>query len=417
MSKEKQARIAFVDLLFCWPPNGGADVDLYHVLEELARRNVEFVLYVPHFDGVMGRGCLDPARVPFPVELLELKKGAQQCQDLMHTIQKAVSDWNPDAVVLTHGYAMKAPLALALRQYPLAGRYYAHELLCARNPLRFQDGAPCPYNYLDYPDHCRRCALEMLGREIRSTTPSAWAQDYLLARAYTVGYHAATLNALESMKHIIVYNTELRASLGKYRDKAVVIPGGVSNTAPEPCQRPPVSFPANKTIIFMPGRVQDPAKGLSVLIEAGARLLRRREDFHIIATHYDPMWRGPFFSSTGWLDHEEARALMSHAAICVVPSLWQEPFGLVAVEAMMAGLPVCASDLGGLRDIIVHNETGYLFPAGDAGALARGLEKLLDNPSLRASMGAAGRQRVLAQYTWPAIVDNHYLPLIESLLS
>ena len=218
------------------------------------------------------------------------------------------------------------------------------------------------------------------------------------------------------MKHIIVYNRQLADELGKYRDKAVVIPGELPIMNPTKPIRHPLSCRREK-IIFMSGRVEDPAKGLSILIEAGARLLRHRNDFHIVTTHPDPMWRGPFFSSLGWLDHAQARALMTHADICVVPSLWQEPFGLVALEAMMAGIPVCASDTGGLHDILVPHETGYLFPPGDAGALARWLEILLDDEYKCHTMGVAGRNRALMHYTWNTIVDKQYLPLIESLLS
>ncbi|HOH31283.1 MAG TPA: glycosyltransferase, partial [Candidatus Hydrogenedentes bacterium] len=93
------------------------------------------------------------------------------------------------------------------------------------------------------------------------------------------------------------------------------------------------------------------------------------------------------------------------------------PFGLVAVEAMMAGVPVCASDTGGLRDIVKHQDTGFLFPPGDAGALAHALEVLLDDDSRCQAMGRAGRDRACNSYTWSMVVDNYYLPLIESLLS
>ncbi len=409
-------RIAVVDLLFCWPPNGGADVDLYHVLEGLTHLGVDVTLFVPHFKGVMGRGCVSGPPLPFPVEVLEVGKGEQR-GPIIEAIKDAVEAWRPDAVVLTHGYALKAHLALALQHYPLAGRYYAHELLCARDPLRFKDNMPCPYNYLDHPDRCRRCALETLGPEIRAGNPKAWAQDYLLAEAYTAGYHKTATRALDAMERIIVYNTQLKTEIGKYRDKVVVIPGGVSDVVPEADQLPAFSLPKDKKIIFMSGRVEDPAKGLSVLIEAGARLLRRRDDFHIAATHFDPMWRGPFFSSTGWLDHTQSRALMTRTDICVVPSLWQEPFGLVAVEAMIAGVPVCASNTGGLRDSIGNNETGFLFPPGDATTLAHQLERLLEDDALRKKMGTAGRSRAKKQFTWKYIIDNHYLPLIESLTS
>ncbi|HOC68135.1 MAG TPA: glycosyltransferase family 4 protein [Candidatus Hydrogenedentes bacterium] len=417
MANKKSARIAFVDLLFCWPPQGGADVDLYHVLEALTGHDLDIKLYVPHFEGIMGRGVVSMPQLPFQVEILEIPRRHQNRSAILGVLREAVTTWNPEAVILTHGYALKAHLALALQDYPLAGRYYAHELFCARDSLRFKNNLPCPYNYLDHADICRRCALKTLGPQIRTGRAGAWTQEYLLAEAYARAYHSVAISALETMKRVVVYNHQLEETLGKYRDKAMVIPGGVPTGEPSPACQSASLFPPNKKIVFMSGRAEDPAKGLSVLIEAGARLLRHRQDFHIVITHYDPMWRGPFFSSTGWLDHVQARALMAHATICVVPSLWQEPFGLVAVEAMMAGVPVCASDTGGLRDIVKHQDTGFLFPPGDAGALAHALEVLLDDDNRCRAMGRAGRDRACNSYTWSMVVDNYYLPLIESLLS
>ena len=74
---------------------------------------------------------------------------------------------------------------------------------------------------------------------------------------------------------------------------------------------------------------------------------------------------------------------------------WNEPFGLVLVEAMMCGKPVVASDVSGPREIVVPGETGFLFPAGDHVAMARYLDRLLSDADLRAWMGQNARRRAL----------------------
>src|SRR5262249_33193253 len=79
--------------------------------------------------------------------------------------------------------------------------------------------------------------------------------------------------------------------------------------------------------------------------------------------------------------------------IGVVPSVWPEPMGLVAVEAMLLGCPVIASDVGGLSDVVDHERTGLLIPPGDPGMLAATLDRLLDEPALRQRLGDAGRVR------------------------
>lgn len=78
----------------------------------------------------------------------------------------------------------------------------------------------------------------------------------------------------------------------------------------------------------------------------------------------------------------------------LVPSLWPEPFGIVALEAMAFGRPVIASNTGGLADIVVDGETGVLVPPGDSDSLRRAMERLMVDSSLRKRLGQAGRERV-----------------------
>jgi L-malate glycosyltransferase len=77
----------------------------------------------------------------------------------------------------------------------------------------------------------------------------------------------------------------------------------------------------------------------------------------------------------------------------------REAFGLVAAEAMRAGLPVVASNVGGLADIVQHHTTGLLTPPKDPATLAAHLAQLLDNPDLRTQMGTAGRRHAHQHYT------------------
>ena len=79
--------------------------------------------------------------------------------------------------------------------------------------------------------------------------------------------------------------------------------------------------------------------------------------------------------------------------IAVVPSTEPEPFGFVAVEAMAAGKPVVAADHGGLTEIVVPNQTGMLVEPNNAKALARALERLILDKTLRKRLGKAGKDR------------------------
>lgn len=92
-------------------------------------------------------------------------------------------------------------------------------------------------------------------------------------------------------------------------------------------------------------------------------------------------------------------ALFEASDIMVFPSRFQESFGLVLVEAMRAGLPVVASTVGGVPEIVRDGETGWLYPSGDIGRLLDRVLALMRDPGLRRRMGAAGRQRFLDCYT------------------
>ncbi|NBL65787.1 glycosyltransferase [Flavobacterium sp. NST-5] len=85
--------------------------------------------------------------------------------------------------------------------------------------------------------------------------------------------------------------------------------------------------------------------------------------------------------------------------IVVVPSTEPESFGLVATEAMLSNKPVVASDLGGLKEIIVHEKTGYLFEPGNVNELFLALEKLVLSEDLRVKMGLSGNLRVRNNFT------------------
>ena len=84
---------------------------------------------------------------------------------------------------------------------------------------------------------------------------------------------------------------------------------------------------------------------------------------------------------------------MRRAAFTVAPSLLPESFGIVALEAAAAGKPTIASALGGLADVVVDGETGFLVPPGDVEGLRGALERLAGDPALRERMGEAARAR------------------------
>jgi glycosyltransferase involved in cell wall biosynthesis len=102
---------------------------------------------------------------------------------------------------------------------------------------------------------------------------------------------------------------------------------------------------------------------------------------------------------------EEIFRLYREADVFVLPT-WREGFPNVVVEAMAAALPVVATPVGAIGEIVEDGRTGILVPVRDAAALEAALRRLIDDPALRAAMGAAGRARAEAEYGFEAVIER-----------
>lgn len=406
-------RIAFADLLFSWPPHGGGDVDVYHVAAGARAMGHEVRLFAARDEDTWERGRVEEESTPFAVEVLPFRGNGFNADTVGTTFAAAVDAWGPDAVFIGQGFLMKPALTLALSQYPIVSRFHAHEAACPRDMLRFLKGVPCPNCYLETPETCRRCALDGLGPQIRAQRQSAWLREYTGAAAHRAAFYGLFREALSSVAVALVCNAGMIPPLGGLPGQVRVVPSGVDAHAFTPA--PPADKPDGKKVILMAGRAEDPAKGFAVLADAAHRLWAHRQDFEVRATLPQDMGEGPWLRATGWVDHTDMPSLYAETDICVVPSVWDEPWGLVALEAMASARPVCASRAGGLAEIVVDGKTGLLFDRGDGASLAHALDRLLDDAALRRSMGGDGRARVLSEYAWDAVMQRHYAPLWDDV--
>jgi glycogen synthase len=128
------------------------------------------------------------------------------------------------------------------------------------------------------------------------------------------------------------------------------------------------------------------------------------------------------------LPREKIKALYSHARVFACPSLY-EPFGIINLEAMSCETPVVGSAVGGIPEILVEGETGYLIPIESVSRtdfnpkypeafqkdFAAKINTLLDNEELAIKMGKAGREKVLEKFSWESIAKttfNYYSEVI-----
>ena len=104
----------------------------------------------------------------------------------------------------------------------------------------------------------------------------------------------------------------------------------------------------------------------------------------------------------GRIVHDELPQVLAQADLLLQPSLGEESFGITLVEAMACGVPVLASRQGGMTEIVLPGVTGELLPPGEVGAWRAAIAQLLQQPDRMRAMGAAGRERAVAEFTWAA---------------
>ncbi|MBM3260172.1 MAG: glycosyltransferase family 4 protein [Candidatus Sericytochromatia bacterium] len=217
-----------------------------------------------------------------------------------------------------------------------------------------------------------------------------------------------------------VMHREVMKQFAPPADKLAVIPNGIKADKfhfdfPDGLGfRRQIAMDHERLILFV-GRMV-PEKGGQVLIEALPNVLAKFPDakavivgkggfvdeLKALAKHYRLGHKALF---TGYVDDDTLLRLYRVSDAFVVPSLY-EPFGIVALEGMAAGLPVVASDAGGLWEIVEHDVTGISTYAGDADSLAWGLLQVLQRPEHSQWLVQNAVQRVRDVFNWERIAEQ-----------
>ena len=229
--------------------------------------------------------------------------------------------------------------------------------------------------------------------------------------------HAAYLalqTALEKVSGWIAVSEAARTTLVEHMGSdAVLIPNGVTVRRYEKASPLPGWPGAGGTLGFL-GRMDEPRKGLNILLRAFELLASERPDLRLLIAgrgdRDDLRGRvaGPFRDRLvllGQVSQEDKARFYHSVDVFCAPNTGGESFGIVLIEAMAAGAPIVASDLEAFRLVLRDGRAGELFPAGDPAALAAAAGRLLDDPFLRGRLSAAATDAVRV-YDWPVVARD-----------
>jgi phosphatidyl-myo-inositol alpha-mannosyltransferase len=198
---------------------------------------------------------------------------------------------------------------------------------------------------------------------------------------------------------------------------AVLIPNGV-HVARYAGAEPLPGWPGVGGALAFVGRVDEPRKGLDVLLAAFEQLRAERPQLRLLVAgpgEHDEVPAG--VTVLGLVSEEDKARVYKSADVFVAPNTGGESFGIVLLEAMAAGTPIVASDLDAFRRVLGDDGglAGELAAIGDAGALASACAALLEAPQRRAVLSEHGR-RVVGQYDW-SVVATEVMHVYETAIA
>ena len=324
-------------------------------------------------------------------------------------LRRVLRDEHPD-VVHSHSWLQYSYFPLYHKQQGPAHVVTLHDygLGCAKKTLQIDDRGVASTERL-HSGATLSCSGPRLAKCL---TCAPHQYGVLKGTAITAGLRASRFLHGRADRYIAISTAVAdgsRAALARGCEIAVIptmVPNDLAAVA-ELTPRP-AFLPARDGYLMFVGAL-GPHKGLDVLLEARRRM-RNRTPLVLIGTRRNdsPNIDEPGVTVVRDVPSAQVMASWMRASAAVVPSVWHEPMGQVAVEAMLVGRPVVSSDVGGLRDVVNHGITGLRVPPSDPAALAASLDYLLEHPEMGHRMGQAGRlfaQQFEARAVVPRVVE------------
>ncbi len=307
-------------------------------------------------------------------------------------LRRVLREFKPDVVHVRTFRMQLSPLILPLLR-EVSSLYHVVVLhsICPTGIKMLPDGTVCRISAgpACYHNGC------FLFRSLIPRMLQMW-----LWKKWSNAFNLITTNS-QAMRHLLV-------------SEGIEVADVVWNAVPNRSPRPPLSPPP--TVAFA-GRLFF-EKGVDVLLQAFARTLPMIPDARLVIAGDGPERRSlkrliahlgisSRVIMTGHILHSDMEPLFDTAWVQVIPSRWDEPFGVVVAEAMMRGTAVVASASGGLTEIVgLDRKRGLLVPPGDTEALYETLLLLLSSRELAEKLGRAGREFAVTHLNQEPYVDK-----------
>jgi len=299
--------------------------------------------------------------------------------------------------------------------YPITGISYAHFV----SRYAIKNIKPKPdliHAHFSYPD-----GFGMIGLAKKWNIPLVISALGTIERkvAYEGSYTSRQIiKAMNFADKVLSVSEDLKlhiVNLGINENNVIVVPNGVDTEKFKPAgkenARKLLNLPLDKNIILFVGALRS-IKGVDYLIEAAKNFVDSNTELYLVGRD-DGLKKSlkkmaqdfkitDFIKFIGPVNHEDIPLWISASDILVLPSL-SEGRPNVVLEALACEVPVVATDVGGIPELIINGETGYLVPAKNPLELSEKVNKLLGDENQREKMGKFGRKSIIQRgLTWEA---------------
>jgi glycosyltransferase involved in cell wall biosynthesis len=314
----------------------------------------------------------------------------------------AIAEIRPDVIHL-HSVSNRGAIRACWNHGPTVATVHDYRMVCPANTFYFRrTGGICGRDGAG-----PGCVPSTLARKCMSIRPSHGPYRYRFARwaRERAGRFAAVVAPSAAARERLV-----RA--GFPADRLRVLP----YFCPMPIRAEPRPLPERPTITFMgrPGASKGlpefvaalgllPASIGGLLVGVGADPTAARAWVRRLAREHQV---GDRLEVRPWASRSEAREILDRTTVFVFPSRWPETLGIVGVEALARGVPVIASDVGGVREWLRPGENGHLVAPGDPAQIRDAVLALVDDPAKMAAFGARGIRTVREGFTPETHVED-----------